>query len=305
MSLIAPLLISSAALVSVGGTGWYLKTAVAQDSQKKSIEFIDKHYGQSKISPVVSMSDRLQGTNLTRQFAAVARRFTRSRDLLKLQSRMEYAGFPAATALERVLNAKTLSSLGGLVIGLLMILAWGWLGLALTLVLVLGGFWLPDLYVYNLASHRTEEISDGLPDAIDLLTLCVESGLGFQAALAQISATQEGPVADEFSRVLREMQLGQSRHAALTSLANRTKQEDLLRFTAAMIQVDRLGVPITSVLREQSEDMRSRRRDRAKEAAQKVPVKILLPVILCFLPGIMIIAVGPAALSVMTIFNKI
>jgi tight adherence protein C len=132
----------------------------------------------------------------------------------------------------------------------------------------------------------------------------VEAGLGFQAALGQVATLQDGPVAEEFSRVLREMQLGQSRQDALTALADRTRDEDLLRFIAAMAQVDRLGIPIAAVLREQARDMRARRRDRARERAQKVPVKIMLPVVFCFFPMLIGIVIAPAGMQIARMFSS-
>lgn len=172
-------------------------------------------------------------------------------------------------------------------------------------LLVLIGFFVPDLLLVNIAQKRTDEIRRRLPDAIDLLNLCVESGMGFQAALTQVAATQDGPVAEELSRVLREMQLGQSRRDALKALAARTKQEDLLRFVSAMNQVDRLGIPIAAVLREQAKEMRARRRDRARERAQKVPVKIMLPVVFCFFPVLIGIVIAPAGIQILRMFASL
>jgi tight adherence protein C len=201
------------------------------------------------------------------------------------------------------LAAKKVMALGvGLALGVLMAAQFGGVWWLAVPILAASGFLLPDLTLVNAAQKRTDEVRRRLPDAIDLLNLCVESGMGFQAALSQVAATQDGPVAEELSRVLREMQLGQSRHQALRSLAARTKQEDLLRFINAMNQVDRLGIPISSVLREQAKEMRARRRDRARERAQKVPVKIMLPVVFCFFPVLIGIVIAPAGIQIMRMF---
>ncbi len=174
---------------------------------------------------------------------------------------------------------------------------------ALIIVLVTAaGFFLPDVLTYNTGTKRSLELDQTLPDAIDILNLCVESGLTFQASMAQVATILEGPIADEFSRVLRQMQLGQSLIASLQDLAARNNNDDLNRFVSVIIQADKLGIPISAVLQEQAREMRSKRRDRAREQAQKVPVKILMPVMLCFLPGIFIVILGPAVVSIVRAF---
>lgn len=229
--------------------------------------------------------------------AGLGRRLTTAEQRRHLQVNLDYAGRPDSSALESALRTKVVLAGTGAAIGLVFgALTGGWFWLAVPLLLV-GGFWLPDLLIYNSGLHRTTLIQRELPDAIELLSLCVQSGMGFQAALAQVAAYQHGPVAQEFARVLREMQLGQSRQTALESLSRRSRQEDLSRFVTAVLQADRLGIAISGILNEQAAEMRAKRRDRARERAQKVPVKILLPVIVCFLPGIFIIVLGPAAVD--------
>ena len=137
-----------------------------------------------------------------------------------------------------------------------------------------------------------------LPDAIDLLTISVESGLGFDAAVQQVARNTEGPLADEFARMLREMQIGQGRGDALRALADRTNLPDLRSFVSAMVQADSFGIPIAQVLRVQSAEMRVKRRQRAEEKAQQVPVKITIPLIFFILPCLFIAVMGPAVLSI-------
>lgn len=165
---------------------------------------------------------------------------------------------------------------------------------------VAAGFYLPEVLVYNEAIKRTQEIEYALADSVDLLSMCVESGLGLEAAFGKVSDTQEGPMSEEFAAVLAELRMGKSRNEAFDDMAERNTQPDLLRFIGAMKQVDKLGIPVSAVLQEQSREMRSSRRERAREQAQKVPVKILMPVMLCFLPGIFLIILGPAVISIMT-----
>ena len=162
-----------------------------------------------------------------------------------------------------------------------------------------GGFMIPDLLTYNTGTKRGIALDRALPDAIDILNLCVESGLTLQAAMAQVSNILQGPVSQEFARVLRQMQLGQPMNQSLLDMSARNKNADLDRLVTVIVQSERLGIPIGTVLNEQAREMRLRRRDRAREQAQKVPVKILMPVMLCFLPGIFIVVLGPALVSIM------
>lgn len=207
-------------------------------------------------------------------------------------------------ALQRVLTQKLLGALVGAGLGALLVVrfgVWGWLAIPLMVGI---GYLAPDLAVYNSGLKRTEEIRLKLPDALDLLDLCVESGLSLQAAMAKVAEVQSGPVAQEFARVLQEMRLGVARADALQALADRATQEDLRQLVAAIIQAESLGIPIAGVLKEQANEMRAKRSSRARELAQKVPVKILAPLMLCFLPGLFIIILGPAAITVIDIFVR-
>ena len=241
----------------------------------------------------------------SRFLTAIGEFLTTARQRQRLQELLDYAGRPDASALSRSLREKVGLGAAGVALGIAFGLAaggWAWVSVPL---LAIAGFWLPDLLAYNAGLRRTEAIRRSLPDAIELLSLCVQSGMGFQAALSQVADYQEGPIAQEFARVLREMQLGQSRQTALEALARRSREEDLHRFVSAIVQADRLGIAISGVLTEQAAELRSKRRDRARESAQKVPVKILLPVIACFLPGIFIIVLGPATLSLFRLFGSV
>jgi tight adherence protein C len=126
----------------------------------------------------------------------------------------------------------------------------------------------------------------------------VEAGLAFDAALSQVARNTEGPLAEEFFRVLQEMQIGMGRTDAMRALGERTDVEELRSFVTAMVQADAFGIPIANVLRVQAKEMRIKRSQRAEEAAQKVPVKILFPLIFCILPSLFIIVLGPAAITI-------
>ena len=159
------------------------------------------------------------------------------------------------------------------------------------------GFFGPDLSIYNLGAKRQADMRKSLPDVLDTLTICVEAGQGFDAALAQVSRNGRGPMVGEAARVLQEMRIGKSRVAAMRALGARTTIEELRGFASAVIQASELGVPIGNVLREQAKEMRIRRRQRAEETAQKVPIKILFPTLFFLFPPLFIVIIGPAALT--------
>jgi tight adherence protein C len=222
----------------------------------------------------------------------------------RIEHQSLYAGMNDPAAAEDVVIRKVIYLIAGVLLGLLLGMGAG--GIWWLAVPVLGGFafFVPDILIYNTGLKREEEMTKKLPDALDLLNLCVESGLSFQAAVTQVAKNQTGPVAEEFSVALQEMQLGRSRSQALEAMAGRTRQEDVQRFVWAMMQVDKLGVPVASVLREQAKEMRAKRYARAREQAQKVPLKILMPLMLCFLPALFVIILGPAAYSIYQLFTN-
>jgi len=165
------------------------------------------------------------------------------------------------------------------------------------------GFVMPEYYLKARAGARKEEIQDNLPDVLDLLTVSVEAGLGFDAALVKVVEKTKGVVSHEFLRVLQEIKMGKPRRDALRDLANRSGVDDLAAFVGSIIQADQLGVSIGNVLRLQSEQMRQKRRQRAEEKAMKAPIKMLIPLILFIFPTIFIVVLGPAALQIMENFK--
>jgi tight adherence protein C len=165
------------------------------------------------------------------------------------------------------------------------------------------GFYLPDLLLMNMGQKRQEELRRGLADSLDMMTVCVEAGQGFDAALMQVARSVDGPVAGEFARVLSEIQIGKSRGEAFSSMAARTTVPEAKNFISALVQADRLGLPIANVLREQSHQMRLVRRQRAEEKAQKVPVKILFPMLFFIFPALFIVIIGPGAIRMIDAFS--
>jgi tight adherence protein C len=220
----------------------------------------------------------------------------------RMRQQLAIAGRAEADGVERMVRRKLLFLVLGTALGLLVSMRLGGLGWLALPIGVIGGFYLPDLLIRSAGDKRTDELRKALPDALDLMQLCVGSGLGLQAALQQVADTQDGPVAAELGRVLQEMHLGISRADAFIGLTQRVRQPDLVHFAHAMIQVDRLGISISTVLDEQAKEMREKRQSAAEEKAQKVAVKILGPLVACFLPALFIIVIGPAVLRLIRTF---
>jgi tight adherence protein C len=161
------------------------------------------------------------------------------------------------------------------------------------------GFFLPHLLLTSKITNRQKEIRKAMPDALDLLTICVEAGLGFDAAMSKVSEKWENELSLAFARAIREVQLGKVRRDALKAMADRLGIPEMTSFVAAIIQSEQLGVSMAKVLRIQSDQMRLRRRQHAEEEAHKAPIKMIIPMALLIFPSIMIIILTPAALSIM------
>lgn len=174
---------------------------------------------------------------------------------------------------------------------------------ALLIVLGFLGWWLPEFWLSRKISTRQRIIERALPDAVDLIVVCVEAGNALEAALANVTQKLKGPLADEFDRTLREISLGRPRRDALRDLGRRAGVSDLQAFIAAILQADNLGVSIAQTLRVQADAMRVRRRQRAEEEAAKLPVKMLFPLITLIFPALIIVILGPAVLRLIAFFQ--
>jgi tight adherence protein C len=234
-----------------------------------------------------------------KRFSALASRLTPANYGRSLQHKLDLAGNPRGWAAERVLALKGIGLIAGLLLGLAIGAQHGIGVLFFPLIGGAAGFFLPDVWVRNLGEHRQQSLVLGLPDAVDMMTVCVEAGLGFDAALSRVALNVEGPIASEFARVLQEMQFGMSRTEALRSMVNRTDVAEIRTFVSSMIQSSELGISVGNVLREQAREMRVRRRQRAEEKAQKLPVKILFPLLLCMLPAMFVVVIGPAGINIL------
>jgi tight adherence protein C len=181
-----------------------------------------------------------------------------------------------------------LAALGG-------VSAQGFLGL---LVMGIIGFMLPRFWLRSAVGSRQRKIVKSLPDAMDLITTCVEAGLGLDAALAKVSGQMKGPLAKEISQMLLEVGMGRLRRDALSDLGQRTGVQELISFVNAVIQAEQLGVSIGHVLKVQSDQMRTHRRQRAEKLAHEAPIKMMFPLVLCIFPAFMLVILGPAVIRI-------
>ncbi len=181
----------------------------------------------------------------------------------------------------------------------------GWTPLAQKLGMFLGsivlGYMVPILLLRSSIQRRQKNVLKALPDALDLLVICVEAGLGFENAMAKVNEKWDNELARAFGRVLQEIRLGKARREALRDMAKRIEVPDLTGFVAAMVQADQLGVSVSKVLRIQADQMRLRRRQRAERLAHEAPIKMLFPMVLLIFPSIFVVLLGPSVLIIMDV----
>lgn len=217
----------------------------------------------------------------------------------RIERRILLAGTPGGVTVETVLTAKVVLGVVGLALGLTWFVLYPGLLSAVGGILVAAmGYLLPDAWLSNRAEDRQDEIRRVLPDLLDQLTITVEAGLAFEAALARSCASGSGPLNDEMVRTMQDIQVGMGRRDALRQLADRVDVPELRSFVAAVSQAEQYGVPIAQVLRVQAAELRLRRSQRAEEQAMKLPVKLLFPTVFFIFPVLFIVLLGPAVLQI-------
>lgn len=229
-------------------------------------------------------------------------KFTPQKAIEQVEIQLELAGNPPGIDPTIFWASRFIAAIGigGLLLFVFSIgsMDWSWgRKLLMTGIFSIIGYFMPQLLLQSKINTRQEMIRKSMPDALDLLTICVQAGLGFDAAMSRVAEKWEDALADEFSRCLREIRLGNVRRVALRNMADRIGITEMSSFVAAIIQSEQLGVSMSKVLGIQSEQMRIRRRQIAEEKAQQAPVKMLFPMALLIFPSIMIILLGPAGLQ--------
>ncbi|MCZ2402566.1 type II secretion system F family protein [Paenarthrobacter sp. Z7-10] len=259
----------------------------------------EQNLSRGLIPPAAADAERGQ------RLSALARRFTPGRFVARLDRLLVRAGRPPAWPMKRLLSAKVLLAGTGLVLGFLFVSGDpGAVRLLLASLLVIVAYFVPDLLLYSKGTERQTAIALALPDTLDQMTIAVEAGLGFEAAMARAAYNGKGALAQELVRTLQDMQVGRSRREAYMDLADRTTVVDLRRFVRSIIQADLYGISISGVLRTQAAEMRLKRRQRAEEKAMEIPVKVLFPLMFCILPVLFIVLLGPAAIGIIDTLNK-
>ncbi|WP_299954495.1 type II secretion system F family protein [uncultured Modestobacter sp.] len=229
---------------------------------------------------------------------AVLRALTPESAARRIRRMIDVAGRPATFTMTRVLWAKLVLAAAAALIGGLVLLEAPGLPAGLVGVLaVVAAYHLPQAALWGRGQERRQVIGRELPDVLDQMTIAVEAGLGFEAALSRAATTGRGALAEELVRTQHDIAAGRPRRSAYEALAARTRAPDLRRFVGAVNQADVYGIPLADVLRVQADEMRVKRRQRAEEQAMKVPVKVTFPLMVCILPALMIVVVGPAVLG--------
>jgi tight adherence protein C len=250
---------------------------------------LSEGFGRRILVPIVAGATR------------VARRVTPIDARDRIVRKLLIAGSPAGWDAERVLAFKIIGLVGGIILAFFLttlISLTPFIKIVMLALLGFVGFLAPDSLLSRRVDERQKEILRTLSDTLDLLTISVEAGLSLNAAIAQVVQNVPGVLSAEFARMLQEIQLGVPRADAFRNLAERTDVEELNSFALAMIQADVFGVSIASVLRTQAQQLRIKRRQRAEAKAQQTPVKIVFPLILCILPALFIVIVGPGAIRI-------
>jgi tight adherence protein C len=222
--------------------------------------------------------------------------------IARADAKLEKAGYPGGLRGADWMGVKILSTIVlGIGVGLLMLVV-GRVQLALLFGIAGAGlgYMAPEFWLGGRAKKRSFAMVLQLPDALDLLTISVEAGLGFDAALAKVVEKMEGPLVNEFRQALAEIRMGRTRRDALRDVVARANSQPISNFIGAIVQAEQLGVPIAKVLQIQSQQLRIERRQRAEELAAKAPVKMLFPMVGCIFPTIFIVILGPAIITVIS-----
>jgi tight adherence protein C len=309
------MIVATAAAVCFFITGGLLAYAAAIKADERiTARAVRTRLAAYDPAPVVKREEDLREPFATRVIVpaagallGLARRFVPSEYVEKARHKLILAGKNQPEDLDRYLIGRILSLIA---VPLLWLAVWrvtsvkGTELLAIIVLIGMAGFLGPDASLNRMVAERRRLIRNKLPDVLDLLTISVEAGLGFDQALNRTVTMVPGPLADEFNRMLGEMRAGASRSDALTALDERTEVPELKSFILALLQADTFGVSVGAILRTQAVEMRVKRRQLAQEQAQKAPVKMLFPMVFCIMPSLFVVIAGPAAMGIYHAFHK-
>jgi tight adherence protein C len=264
------------------------------------VAYFGKDAGK-KESTVPSFAERIIQPFFSK-VASIFKKLSAKEILEETSHRLDLAGILETMGLDGYLALKLLIPLGFLIIVILEFIFFSipLLIKLLSFIIVPISYFFPDIYLRIKMLNRQEEIRVALPNALDLLTISVEAGMGFNIALSKVADNIKGPLGDEFKKMLHEIQIGFSRREAFKNLDRRTDVPDMSTFIVSMIQADVFGISIAKVLRVQASEIRIKRRQRAEENGYKTPVKLVFPVIFCLFPSLLTIVLGPGAIQIYT-----
>ncbi|MBI4901084.1 MAG: type II secretion system F family protein [Actinobacteria bacterium] len=223
----------------------------------------------------------------------------------RLEQMLARAGRPAGWPLERVVTIKVVLTVVSPLLAMMFILR-----ATSPLIAVLGGlfaiilYFVPELRLYSIGVERREKITLELADTLDQMSIAVEAGLGFDAAMVRVAKNGNGVLAAELIRTLQDIQVGQTRRVAYEDLVERTQVPDLKQFIRSIIQAEAYGLALSSVLNTQAAEMRMKRRQRAENKAMQIPVKVIFPLMLCILPVLFMVVMGPGVIGIIQAFAK-
>jgi tight adherence protein C len=246
---------------------------------------------------------------LMKKFGEISTRFTPQHVLQSTEKKLELAGNPGRIDASTFLSLRFIAAAGfGGLLFVIFLFAKTWpvsRELLTVAIFTLLGFFFPTLWLKSKIDNRQKQVRKAMPDALDLLTICVEAGLGFDAAMSKVNEKWDNELSLAFGRAIREISLGKLRREALKDMADRIGIPEMTSFTAAIIQSEVLGVSMAKVLRIQADQMRMKRRQRAEEEAHKAPIKMILPMGIFIFPSILIVLLTPAGLSIYRSFGNL
>ena len=289
----SPLLVA-AVLAVVLPIGWALQGVLGRSNRSLAIarRNLTRGLATTALPEVGSLESRGTGSG------ALLRTLTPETAARRMRRLLDVAGWPLGWTMMRLLWSKIFLGLGVLlIVGLWFSASPGPVRALLLVALPIGAYHMPELVLSRMGKARQEQIARQLPDVLDQMVICVAAGLGFEAALSRAAANGKGALAEELTRTVQDIAVGRPRREAYEALVRRAHVPDVQRFVGAVNQADAYGVSISDVLKVQAEEMRVKRRQRAEEAAMKVPVKVTFPLMVCILPALLIVVVGPAVMG--------
>ncbi len=269
-------------------------TIVRKSSQSTIASRLSYYGTKKKTEALPSFSDRVL-IPIFKRIANVVKRISPRGVVESTSHKLELAGILEVLGTNVYFTVKFLLPIGFLIVYILLLIFFDF-SMIINLLLLIPiplSYFLPDIYLRSKISSRQDEIRRILPNALDMLTITVEAGMGFDAALSRIASNLKGPLGEELDKMLKEMNVGITRREAFRNLINRTEVQDLDSFISAVIQAEILGISIGKILRTQASELRNRRSIRAEEAGIKAPLKLVFPLIFCLLPALLVVIIGP------------